>query len=83
MIQKPNGDAKYWWRRVITPNLKSQVREKLLKLQNYQCNVCGATFLPNDIIETNYIKLITKGGSHQITNLQLLHAVCHDKKGKN
>lgn len=78
-----NGDVKYWSRRAITPNLKSQVREKLLKRQNYQCNICGATFLPNDIIETDHIKPIAKGGSHKITNLQLLHAVCHDKKGKN
>jgi len=36
MIQKPNDDVKYWSRRVITPNLKFQVEEKLLKLQNYQ-----------------------------------------------
>lgn len=25
-------------------------------------------------------KNLTRGGSHKLANLQLLHAVCHDKK---
>ena len=37
-------------------------------------------FLPFDIIETDHITPIAKGGSHKISNLQLLHAACHDKK---
>ena len=78
-----NGDLKYWSRRAISPSMKSKTREKLLKRQNYKCLVCGATFLPNDIIETDHIKPIARGGSHKITNLQLLHAVCHDNKGIN
>jgi 5-methylcytosine-specific restriction endonuclease McrA len=39
-------------------------------------------FLPSDLIETDYIISIVRGGSHKITNLQLLHAVCHDRKKK-
>ena len=37
-------------------------------------------FLPFDIIKTDHITPIAKGGSHKISNLQLLHAACHDKK---
>lgn len=75
-----NGDLNYWSRRAITPTLKTQTRDKLLKRQNYKCSMCGKTFLPFDLIETDYITPIAKGGSHKITNLQLLHAVCHDRK---
>ena len=31
----------------------------------------------------DYINPIARGGSNKITNLQLLHAVCYDKKGIN
>ena len=75
-----NGDLKYWSRRAITPDLKTKTKDKLLKRQNYKCFICGKTFLPFDTIETDHITPIAKGGSHKITNLQLLHAVCHDRK---
>lgn len=75
-----NGDLNYWSRRAITPDLKTRTRDKLLKRQNYKCSACGKTFLPFDIIETDHITPIAKKGSHKITNLQLLHAVCHDRK---
>jgi RNA-directed DNA polymerase len=75
-----NGDLEYWSRRAISPDLKTQMRDKLLKRQNYKCSICGKTFLPFDIIETDHIIPIARGGSHKITNLQLLHAVCHDRK---
>lgn len=75
-----NGDLNYWSRRAITPDLKTKLKNTLLKRQNYKCSICGKTFLPFDIIETDHITPMAKGGSHKITNLQLLHAVCHDKK---
>lgn len=67
-------------RRTITPILKTQTKGTLLKWQNYKCLACGSIFLPIDIIETDHIKPIARGGSHKITNLQFLHVVCHDKK---
>jgi RNA-directed DNA polymerase len=75
-----NGDLNYWSRRAIIPDLKTKLKNKLLKRQNYKCSICGKTFLPFDIIETDHITPMAKRGSHEITNLQLLHAVCHDKK---
>jgi len=78
-----NGDLKYWSRRSITPSLKTKTREKLLKRQDYKCSICGNYFMPNDIIETDHITPIYRKGAHKISNLQLLHAICHDKKGLN
>lgn len=75
-----NGDVEYWSRRAITPSLKSKTRDKLLKQQNFKCSACGIPFTPNDIIEIDHIKPIARGGSHKMSNLQLLHAICHDKK---
>ena len=40
----------------------------------------GKIFLPFDIIETDHIIPMAKKGSHKITNLQVLNAVCHDRK---
>jgi RNA-directed DNA polymerase len=75
-----NGDLEYWSKRAITPDSKTQTRDILIKRQDYKCSLCKKTFLPFDIIETDHIIPISRGGSHKITNLQLLHAVCHDKK---
>lgn len=75
-----NGDLKYWSRRAITPDLKTRNRTQLLKKQNYRCTICMKIFQPTDLIETDHVIPIARGGSHKITNLQLLHATCHDKK---
>lgn len=80
MISVYNGNLKHWSRRALTLELKTRTREKLLKRQDFKCSICGKPFLPFDIIETDHIKPIARGGSHKITNLQLLHTVCHDRK---
>ena len=48
-----NGDLKYRSRRAITLDLKTQVKDILLKRQNYKCSICGKTFLPFDTIVTD------------------------------
>jgi len=75
-----NGDLAYWSRRAITPELRTRTRAKLLEKQDYKCALCLGTFLPGDVIETDHIQPIAKGGKHKFANLQLLHAVCHDHK---
>ena len=75
-----NGDLVYWSRRAITPELRTRTRAKLLEKQGYKCALCSGTFLPGDLIETDHIQPIAKGGKHKFANLQLLHAVCHDRK---
>jgi RNA-directed DNA polymerase len=48
--------------------------------QKGKCAICGVTFKPEDIIEIDHIIPKAKGGKHDTTNLQLLHAHCHDYK---
>lgn len=76
-----NGNIGYWSRRSITPSLKTKMKTRLLKRQEDKCAICNLKFIPGDIIETDHIIPITKGGKHAITNLQLIHASpCHDYK---
>lgn len=76
-----NGNIGYWSRRSITPSLKTKTKTKLLKRQEDKCAICNLKFFPSDIIETDHIKPIAKGGKHVISNLQLVHASpCHDYK---
>jgi RNA-directed DNA polymerase len=76
-----DGNLKYWSKRAINPELKTHVRIKLLKKQKDKCAICKLKFLPGDVIETDHIIPKAKGGTNQITNLQLIHASpCHDYK---
>lgn len=76
-----NGDLSYWSRRSITPSLKTSTKTKLLKEQNDACAICNLKFFPGDIIETDHIIPIARGGTHTSKNLQLVHASpCHDYK---
>jgi len=76
-----DGNIKYWSKRAISPELKTQVKVKLLKRQGDKCAICKLKFLPGDVIETDHIIPKAKGGTNQITNLQLVHASpCHDYK---
>lgn len=76
---KKKDDISYWSRRSITPSLKTKI--KLLKRQEDKCTIYNLKFYPGDIIETDHIKPIAKGGKHVISNLQLSHASpCHDYK---
>ena len=75
-----NGDVTYWSKRALTPELQTTKRLKLLQKQKYKCNICLKQFLPGDITEIDHIKPISEGGSHKLTNLQILHVVCHDYK---
>jgi len=76
-----DGDVTYWSRRAISPELKTTTKSRLLKRQDYRCNICKVKFTPDDVIETDHIHPIARGGKHRITNLQLVHASpCHDYK---
>lgn len=53
---------------------------KLLKKQKGRCNICNLQFFPTDIIERDHIVPLSKGGSHKLDNIQLLHGHCHQNK---
>lgn len=61
---------------IIFYNFKKLVVRKVTQL-NRGKKTAGV----DGIIETDHINPIAGGGSYKITNLQFLHAVCHDKKG--
>jgi 5-methylcytosine-specific restriction endonuclease McrA len=46
-----------------------------------RCKICGRSF-PIDIMEVDHIKPISKGGTDQPSNLQLLCPACNRKKNK-
>ena len=79
-ISPYNGDTTYWASRMGKhPEIKASMA-RLLKKQKGKCNLCGLTFQPGDLLETDHI-VPTKAGGHKYkNNLQLLHRHCHDVK---
>jgi RNA-directed DNA polymerase len=75
-----DGNLKYWSNRSLAPELKTKRKIFLMLKQKGKCAICGVTFKPEDIIEIDHIIPKAKGGKHDTTNLQLLHAHCHDYK---
>ena len=75
-----DGKMNYWLKRAIPAESKTKRNSALMFAQKGRCTICGAIFKPGDIIETDHIILRSKGGKHEKTNLQLLHAHCHDSK---
>ncbi len=77
------GDSQYWAIRMGKhPEMKASVA-KLLKKQKGKCNLCGLTFQPEDLLETDHIVPQKAGGHKYKDNLQLLHRHCHDVKTKD
>jgi 5-methylcytosine-specific restriction endonuclease McrA len=77
-----DGDLIYWAaRKGSHPELPTST-SKLLKRQKGKCNHCGLLFLNEDLIEVDHIIPKSLGGKDTYSNLQLLHAHCHDKKTK-
>lgn len=54
----------------------------LIRLQNGQCGICGISFTPMDVIETDHIIPRSKGGPDKFSNLQALHKHCHVQKSR-
>jgi len=44
------------------------------------CAGCGLFFTDRDIIEVDHIVPRSRGGRHDLTNMQALHRHCHDRK---
>jgi RNA-directed DNA polymerase len=70
----------YWSTRLGRhPEMPSD-KSYLLKRQKGKCNHCGLTFRDGDLLETDHIIPLSKGGKNNISNKQLLHKHCHDTK---
>jgi RNA-directed DNA polymerase len=77
-----DNDLIYWSLRgrALDNKVNSKSILRLLKAQDYRCNLCGLKFIPGDIIEVDHIKPKKFGGLDTYDNLQLLHGHCHDQK---
>lgn len=54
--------------------------ERIKNIEKRCCNLCKLPFFPIDIIERDHIIPLSKGESHQINNMQLLHGHCYKTK---
>lgn len=75
-----DGNYEYWSKRAIESEKKTRSKVSLMLKQKSKCAICGVIFKPGDLIETDHIVSKSKGGTNSSTNLQLLHAHCHDYK---
>lgn len=62
------------YKRKIIP---SKVRAYIFERDEYSCNRCGAT----DRLAIDHIHPVSKGGTNDIENLQILCHACNSQKG--
>jgi RNA-directed DNA polymerase len=75
-----DGDWAYWSTRLGRYPLLTKAETALLKKQQGKCPWCGLRFQMGEIIETDHILSLARGGSDIPSNRQLLHGHCHDQK---
>ncbi|MBF6613087.1 MAG: HNH endonuclease [Chloroflexi bacterium] len=75
-----DGDWIYWaTRRGQHPEISSRIAI-LLKKQQGRCPYCGLFYKDGDLLEQDHIVPKARGGRDSLSNLQLLHRHCHDRK---
>lgn len=57
--------------------IKPSVRYQVLKRDNYTCQSCGATVQDGEKLEVDHITPVSKGGTNDIENLQVLCKTCN------
>jgi RNA-directed DNA polymerase len=78
-----DGDLIYWSARLGEHPEMDAMRAKLLKQQNGKCAYCCLNFMDGDLLETDHKTPKSLGGKDSLSNYQLLHRHCHDKKTAN
>jgi len=78
-----DGDYLYWGKRLAKYSGLSNVILKLLKKQNFRCNICKARFMLGERMEVDHIIPKSRGGGDGYDNLQVLHKVCHVAKTRD
>lgn len=76
-----DGNLGYWSQRLRTHPLMATRVARLLTRQKGRCAGCGLFLTDQDRIEVDHIVPRSLGGSHDETNLRLLHRHCHDQRG--
>lgn len=61
-------------------SIKGTVRQNVLMRDNYTCQICGATVKDGAKLEIDHIKPVSKGGTNDENNLQVLCQQCNREK---
>jgi len=77
-----DGNHLYWAKRTSKYSGFSNKVNKLIKIQNGCCGICGVPFTPMDVIEADHIIPRSKVGPDKFSNLQALHKHCHIQKSR-
>lgn len=64
----------------IRKNIKGTIRQNVLMRDNYTCQICGATVKDGAKLEIDHIKPVSKGGTDNENNLQVLCQQCNREK---
>jgi RNA-directed DNA polymerase len=75
-----DGDWIYWSLRCGHYPDISRTVSYLLRQQKGRCPLCGLYFKPGDVLERDHKVPRSQGGTDALTNRQLLHGHCHDRK---
>jgi RNA-directed DNA polymerase len=75
-----DGDWIYWSLRCGHYPDISRTVSYLLRQQKGRCPLCGLYFKPGDVLERDHTVPRSQGGTDALTNRQLLHGHCHDRK---
>lgn len=75
-----DGNLTYWAKRIGKSPLIPPIKAQLIKEQKGRCGICGKFFLPEDIIERDYIIPKAFGGLNRRENVHVVHNYCHRVK---
>src|SRR5262249_52036717 len=75
-----DGNLVYWARRLKAHPLTGNDLGRLLVKQGGKCLYCRLTFQDGDLLEIAHILPPRLGGTHALSNKQVLHRHCHDQK---
>jgi Restriction endonuclease len=82
--KKANGlDLLRKWLTLATPErkrIKPSLRFEILKRDNYRCQMCGVTAKDGATLEIDHITPVSKGGTNDADNLQVLCRDCNAGK---
>jgi hypothetical protein len=73
---KPHPEPEPIKRKPIKPSLRFEI----LKRDNYRCQMCGVTAKDGATLEIDHITPVSKGGTNEASNLQVLCRDCNAGK---
>jgi predicted restriction endonuclease len=70
-----------WAKPVERRSIKPSLRFRILKRDDYRCQICGDTAQDGAKLEIDHIHPVSKGGNNNTSNLQVLCRDCNAGKG--